>query len=462
MLSPRALAFTATTLLLAAAPCVRAQVPDDVRARFIQWAGKSLVPVSDGGLDATTRDLSPIDTMIGDARIVGLGEGVHAGAEPLIFRNRLFKHLVERLGFKAIALESGIVEGRVLNDYVTHGRGDFETVLERGLSNGFDTFQQNRDLVRWLRDYNERLPRADKVQIFGLDVPGSPGNFDSTRRPDTAIRTALDYLLAVDPESAAAFRARVDVFLPVLADINDYGAVQQPGRDALTAAIADLVSSLERHERAYVARSSREDFDWALRTAIGARQTDTWFRHMPVGWKLADGLDWTRYAMQVRDRSMADNLEWLLGRLGPQARVLVFTAVGHMSASETRMLAGPLSEMVPFGTYVEDRHGTGFINILNLVANGEIRYCSATPQRVMPLKAPPASAIESAFVAVNVPRYLLDLRRAPAPVGSWLGRVHDHWNGFATQQFATSRAFDLVYFVSPITSACASPVEAAG
>jgi erythromycin esterase len=80
--------------------------------------------VSNVDLDASTQDLAPLERMIGDASIVGLSEGIHAAAEPLIFRNRVFKHLVGHLGFNAIAIESGIVESRMLNDYVTQGKGD--------------------------------------------------------------------------------------------------------------------------------------------------------------------------------------------------------------------------------------------------------------------------------------------------------------------------------------------------
>jgi hypothetical protein len=62
--------------------------------------------------------------------------------------------------------------------------------------------------------------------------------------------------------------------------------------------------------------------------------------------------------------------------------------------------------------------------------------------------------------ALHVPRYLLDLRGAPPPVSAWLRQVHDHWNGFGTQQFATALAFDVVYYVSPVTSACVPEIEA--
>lgn len=447
--------LAAALALLATAFPIRAQAPDDVRTTFLQWARKSLHPVNDAGLDASTKDLQPIEKMIGEAKIVGLSEGIHAAAEPLIFRNRLFKHLVEHLGFTAIALESGIVESRELNDYVTQGKGEIDTVLRQGLSNGFDTFRQNGELIRWMRDYNTRLPpHAVKLQIFGLDVPGSPGNFDAARGPDTALQSALEYLRAVDPRAAAQLQPRIEKFLPVLKGINGYGDLKEPERDALTAATADLVSLMERQRFAYIKMSSKEDFDWAERAAVGARQADNWFRRMPAGWKLEDGLEWTRYAMQVRDRTMADNLAWVRNRLGPRERVLVFAAVGHLATTVVQVPASPFRETVPLGAYVKERYGSGFINILNLVADGEIVYCSANPRRVLPLKPPPASTVENLFAAVNVPRYVLDLRRAPAAASTWLHQVHDHWNGFGPVQFATAGAFDLVYYVAPVTSAC--------
>ena len=453
--------LVAGAALMTAALPISAQAPEDVRTAFLDWARKSLHPVSNADLDASTKDLRPLERMIGDAKIVGLSEGPHAAAEPLTFRNRLFKHLVEHQGFNAIALESGIVESRVLNDYVTQGKGEIDAVLKQGLSNGFDTFRQNGELVRWMKEYNARLPSAAaKLQIFGLDVPGSPGNFDAARGPDTGLRSALEYLRMVDPAAATEMQSRVEAFLPVLKSINDYGELKEPERETLTAAIADLVSLMERQQLAYVARSSKADFDWAERAAIGARQTDTWFRRMPVGWKLEHGLDWTQFAMQVRDRSMADNLEWVRSRLGARGRVLVFAAVGHLATTAAQVPASPFRGMVPLGAYVKERHGSGFINILNLVVNGEIKYCSANPRRVMPLRPPPETAVENLFAAVNVPKYVLDLRRAPPGVSSWLHQSHDHWNGFGAVQFATAGAFDLVYYVSPVTSACTPQAEA--
>lgn len=431
------------------------QDPEEVQADFVRWARQSLHPVSAATLDAPTSDLRPLREMIGAAKIVGLSEGQHAAAEPLMFRNRLFKDLVENLGFGAIAIESGIVESRALNDYVTQGEGELDAVLKQGFSAGFDTFRQNAELIRWLRSHNAGLPPGEaKVQIYGLDVSGSPGNLDAARGPETALDAALIYLRRVDPEVAAQMQRKVAAFLPALEGTNGYGPLQQSDRDALTATIADLVSIMERRRFAYIDKSSKEHYEWAMRAAIGARQTDAWFRRMPLGWKLADGFAWTREAIDVRNQAMLDNLEWVLSRLGARERVLVFAAAGHIGATPMQYPQGPLHETVPFGVYAKDRFGPDYVTILNLIMGGEIVYCSANPRRVMPLKQPPAAAVELLFASVNVPRYIIDLRRAPPRVSSWLRRPHDHWNGFASTRFPTATAFDVAYFVSPISSAC--------
>lgn len=432
-----------------------AQNTEGVQSDFVRWASQSLHPVSDSKIDAPTSELRPLREMIGAAKIVGLSEGQHSAAEPLVFRNRLFKDLVENLGFGAIAIESGIVESRVLNDYVTEGKGELDTVLKQGFSFGFDTFRQNVELIRWLRNYNAHLSSgAAKVQIYGLDVSGSPGNFDAARGPDTALDVALTYLRGVDPQVAEQMQRKVAAFLPALKGTNGYGALSQSDRDALTATIADLVSLMERRRFSYIDKSSKEEYEWAERTAIGARQTDSWFRRMPIGWKFKDGFEWTREAIDVRNRAMLDNLEWVLTRLGPRGRVLVFAAVPHIGATPMTYPEGPLHETIPFGVYAKDRFGPDYITVGNLIMGGEIVYCSANPRRVMPLKAPPADAVESLFASVHVPRYFIDLRQAPPRVSSWLREPHDHWNGFASVRFPTAVAFDVAYFVSPATSAC--------
>ena len=111
------------------------------------------------------------------------------------------------------------------------------------------------------------------------------GNPRGTRNVDTALVEALDYLAHVDNASAAEFHARLDRVMTNLhfnwssPDGPNYSRLtQRIKRDALTSAIADLIALLERSESRYTAASTAEDYDWAYRAAIGARQADNWLR----------------------------------------------------------------------------------------------------------------------------------------------------------------------------------------
>jgi erythromycin esterase len=454
------LSFIAAAVLAGSLPCA-AQAPEDVRTAFLEWAKGSAHPVIDATLESSTDDLQPLREMIGNARIVALSEAVHAGAEPLAFRNRLFKYLVEELGFNAIAIESGLVESRIAGDYVMDGTGDLDSAVEQGVTWTFDTFPQNSELLSWMRRHNARLPAgARKLQFYGFDVAGSPGNLDAARGPDTALEVALQYLRTVDPPAADQLRSRVKAVLPQLKSSN-YADLQQAQRDGLTAAIADLIALLERRRLDYIDKSSQSDYDWGQRAAVGARQVDAWWGRTPIGWKVADGFAWSPSAMKTRDRAMADNLEWIVDRLGPTGRVLVFASVNHIAATPLEYPDKPERNAVPFGTYAKARFGPDFISVLNLVANGEIINCSLLEPRQMRLALAPPASVEVLFSAVNRPRYLLDLRRAPPTVALWLRQPQNHWNGFAAARFPTLGAFDIAFYVSPVTSACAARLRPA-
>jgi erythromycin esterase-like protein len=84
-------------------------IDDDV----VKWAKTNVAAVDDA---ASTWKC--IDNIIGGATIVGLGESAHGVHEFPKLRNALFAHLVEQSSFAAIALESGVLEGLIVESYV--------------------------------------------------------------------------------------------------------------------------------------------------------------------------------------------------------------------------------------------------------------------------------------------------------------------------------------------------------
>ena len=440
-------------LLLTLASSLSAQ-PSDTQAEAVtDWLNSSLHPLE----SSATASLDPLREMVGKARIVGLGESLHSASEPMAFRNQLLRFLVTELGFSALVLESGLVESKVLNDYVLNGTGNLDSAVAQGISHGFDKFQQNVELIRWLRQYNSaQNDAADKVQVFGMDTSGSPGNLGATRKPDTALAYTLQYLSEADPAAGAKFQQRIAAYLPALAGTNGYGTLPIAERNSLTAAIEDMISLISRREFAYTRQTSPYEYAWGKRAAISARQVDSWFRRMPENWVLADGLDWHAESQIIRDQIMADNVDWVLQQLPADARIMVFASNGHMAATEwtnpSWFEASANSDNVstPYGAYARARHGVDFVNIFNMLSEGEIYFCGAANPTPLDIGSAEASWGESAFAQASADEYLIDLRTVPPTVANWLQQTKDHRNF----RLSTSDAFDIVYYKQSVQSDC--------
>jgi erythromycin esterase len=454
------------------APVPHAATPSDTQSSevdFVKWAKHALAPLSTVGPGAPWADLRALGKMVGSATVVALSEAPHMAAEPLEFRNRVLQYLVEQKGFTAIAIESGIVEGRTVHDYVRGGPGDLAAVVAQGIGWNWDQLPQNHALVRWIRDYNADPRHTAKVNFYGFDVPGSPGDPKANRGMNTALAEALKYLATVDSTSAALFHARVDSFLTNIrfdpgraADSPGYERLSQAERDTLTAAIADLVSLLEHKEAQYTAASSASDYQWAYRAAIGARQADLWLRQTPVGWhpsnepnSSAEQARFESAAADVKDRAMADNLDWIFTQEGPRGKILVFAARYHLSSAPLKTAlpvalgtGQPPQEVA--GTYLRRRLGERLLTIGNLIGKGSVGCAGATHT----LKPTPPASIAGLAGQLGAPLYLLDLRSAPAPVANWLNQEHPLGQEGIVSNLAVGRSFDVLFYLNAVTPAC--------
>ncbi|MGH6932330.1 MAG: erythromycin esterase family protein [Dongiaceae bacterium] len=252
-------------------------------AAFADWARSNAHAIDHLTLGGSDADLEPLRRIIGDAHLVAFGEGLHGGAEPVEFRNRLFRFLVEHMGFTAIAIESGITPCFEVNRYVLGGPGELDEVMSRGFT-FFGDLPQNFELVRWMRQYNSDPANSRKLEFYGTDVSGGADNMQST------LFVALDYLRERDAALAASLRDRIKDVAPKLrlnrriAAPDQYTELDAVQRDGLTATIADLVTALAIHENEYAAATSHLEFELAHRAAIAARQVDAYLRQVPIGW----------------------------------------------------------------------------------------------------------------------------------------------------------------------------------
>ncbi|MCH5688073.1 erythromycin esterase family protein [Niabella sp. W65] len=116
------------------------------------WAQRHVWPLQSSAKATDDSDLYPVKEMIGEARVVALGEPAHGYREPLAFRNRLFKFFVKHCGFTTMAVEGGLAESQLATEYIAGGSGTAEAAAA-ALGIG-DPAPENIELLEWMRQYN--------------------------------------------------------------------------------------------------------------------------------------------------------------------------------------------------------------------------------------------------------------------------------------------------------------------
>ena len=96
----------------------------------INWLRRNAIPIQTVEAGHGFADLQPLDKIVGDARIVALGEATHGTREFFQLKHRLIEYLATQQGFTMFSIEANMPEAYRLNDYVLRGVGDPKRLLK--------------------------------------------------------------------------------------------------------------------------------------------------------------------------------------------------------------------------------------------------------------------------------------------------------------------------------------------
>ncbi|MFT7773094.1 erythromycin esterase family protein [Roseateles sp.] len=386
---------------------------------LIDWAAGACLPLA-GPLDTVD---GPLRAMIGPARLVSLGEGLHGAHEPIEFRNALFAWLVGQLGFRAIALESALSSGLAIDTFVQGGPGDADQVVARGISSGLHVFPQQARLVRWMRAFNERCAAGDRLSFHGIDT--SP------------LADALELALArIDGPAAGALRERVQPLRSgfevdrMSPEPRGYTALDGAQREALGACVAELATRVEAA---------------APVLARALRQAELYLRQFPPGWSAAQGSAGIWGSVAASDLGKAVNVEQLLRQ---QERVLLFSHLGHASTLPVSIRLGADTVALPemMGAHLRRRCGSGeLLTIGHLLADNQCQPAVGIA---------PADSLEGRLATLGHEAFLLDLRQAPPEALAELQVAPHPLHGqLPVHQLSPGLGIDIIYFTRRATPA---------
>jgi erythromycin esterase len=425
-------AFLAPFFALIAPVEAQTPTPD----AFVSWVRAHAVPLPACGAQSDGSDsLGVVAPIVGDARVVALGEPAHGAHQPLEFRNCLFRYLVEHRGFTAIAIESGLAESRRLQAYVAGGPGDPRRLVGESLTWGFGRFDENVELVVWMHRYNADPARRRKIRFYGIDMSGSDRGGGWRNAPKT-LDASLSWLARVAPERSRRVRQAIAPFRAGFTQ-RGYLALSPSDRTRLRAAIARLIAFFDRERPFLVKASNAGDFAWARRNAVLASQLEAIFRvsRPPDS---GDDLQPDDYrADAMRDAAMADNVRWVIDREGAAGRILVFAHDGHVMNAPTR---GGIWSVYRRAPKSMGQH-------LRAALGDRLRIIATTASAIAPglaSEGQPPGTFDRALSEGGRAPFVIDLRSVDRGVAAtWLGHDQSMRTNFSTESiFVPSESAD--------------------
>lgn len=353
-------------------------------------------------------DLALFDKIVGNARVVGLGESTHGTSEFFQLKHRLISHLVVEHGVRLFALEANQRTVQRLDQFVRGGAGTTADAL-RSVFAVWNTEEMGA-LVTWLRDFNAAHV-ADPVRIVGYDMQDHRTPIDSLlsflQTRDSTLRTQID-------ARTREYRAHTSFATPQVVDSTRSRWL----RDAEW-----LVSSVTSAKSSWLnAARTRED---SIRVQ--------WAEHDADLYRQAARLNAT-LASPDRDSLMAANLAWTLRVEYPQARAVVWAHDVHVSRGGDKKRS--FNGGAQMGAVLAKHYGVDYRAFSLLTRDGAYRATKGlSDYRMINAAATPAprGSVESMLSALPRPKsspgVIVDLRvreRDTAAAWLWLARPIRH------------------------------------
>ncbi|PPA83594.1 erythromycin esterase [Brevibacillus laterosporus] len=257
-------------------------------------------------------NLVPVSKMeLPSKTIIGFGEATHGNKQFTTLKSDIFKHLVEKQGYRVFAIESDFGGGQKVNEYILGGNG---TAQDAAKAIGFTIYntQEMATLLSWMRSYNEHRDAKDKIHFYGFDM----------QRYDHNKNGLFSYLKKVDPTLASKYEI-------ALANLNDktvYDQKQANVQEGLSH-IKNLMERMKENKSVYTAKSSAKEYELALAFAEAIKQNAT-LRGTNANYN------------NTRDHYMAEKVKWILSfekKYYGRENIFITGHNGHIEKTSTSM-----------------------------------------------------------------------------------------------------------------------------
>lgn len=336
-------------------------------------------------------DLEGLRELIGDARIVQLGESSHGVEEYSQIKSRLIRFLHEEMDFDVLVFESSLYECTRAGGMI--GEESRDRVLTGCIFGVWHT-----ETLRGLFDYIiETHDTPDPLTLTGYDIQSNSWNWRG--RPDFL----HDVVATLDADYAARVRDGDAAFLaPLLeGDAEAWQANMRENRDGYIAFYSDLQAWLSMNEDLLAAAHSDAAMPYA---PLIARQTAFSIAHY-IRRATSDS---PQARLEYRDWGMAVNMRALAEDIFPDSRIIVWAHNTHIRHNNQDVVSDSPHVWVgrSTGHWLHDWYGDEIFTLGLYARSGEM---ATNRRRALPVLPPEPGQLES----VTIPEGAVGLIFAP-------------------------------------------------
>jgi erythromycin esterase len=410
--------------------CIAA-LPQTVPPKAVtSWLKKNAIRLTTVEAGSGFDDLKPLKAAIGKAHVVALGEGTHGTREFQLFKHRMFEFLVTKKGFTVFAMEAPFGEAVAVNDYVLNGTGDLDLALDSLVYWVWRT-QEVRDMLAWMRQWNEDPAHENKIHFYGIDM----------QEWATCTAAFKSYIDEVDPDFYGSELMWVLETFSSDQNLYDYSSIDDDQKVADAAALANLLEYFDQKHADYAALSSEKAWGLARQNLRIVAQAQKFYC---TGWS-----DVTA-AYNMRDAFMAENVRWIMNYEGRQSRMALWAHNGHITGDPTAWW------FVPMGYHLRQALGKDYMAVGLQFNQGSFLsmdchsgpYCDGPISYSVGLSE--TGSLNQSLASAAIPLFMVDIRKVPASGknGKWWHQAQ--WERWYDEAYDPSLDQDHGYYVDSV------------
>ncbi|SDJ70499.1 erythromycin esterase family protein [Chryseobacterium jejuense] len=307
-----------------------------------------------------TQDLEILNKLIGDSKILALGESTHGSSEIFKMKDRIIRYLIQNNNFNIFSIEARMPESYQVSNYTTKGEGSAKDYLR---AMGFWTWNTHEVLAmtEWMKKYNETSSR--KILFTGFDMQD--------------FYTPLNELKKVFKANPSILE-KLDKLSPLLANFKDKEKrdriVEMEKKDIVVSIITDIKNDINKE------KIGNDNLVWINQYLRLLEQN-------------------TELNSFTRDKFMAENVLWIKNH-NQNSKIILWAHNTHINKAPIRM-----------GKYLSDQLGKDYTTIGFAFHSGQYTAVGEDGLTAYNAQEPYVGTYEYFLNSINEPYFILDIKK---------------------------------------------------